>query len=224
MLLLLLLRRKIVWIPLLALVVLPLLPQVVMRLWTHGERFSSASSTPTRSVAIVFGAGLRPDGTPSPFLQQRLDLALDLFDQHRVRALLVTGDNGTSSHDEPKAMRDYLVAHGVPPLDVVVDDAGFSTYDSCYRAKAVFGVKDAVLVSQGYHLPRAVFTCRRLGIDAVGLGGSELSSQTEKTVTYSVREVLSSAKASWQLVRKPKPHFLGAHEPGLDAAISAGRP
>ena len=221
---LLLLRKPLMWLTLLVLLVLPLLPQVVMRLATMGDRHSTAGQTPARSVAIVFGAGLRRDGTPSPFLAQRLDLAVDLYEQHKVRALLVTGDNSRTSHDEPTSMKAYLVQHGVPAVDVVVDDAGFSTYDSCYRAKAVFGVKDAVVVSQGYHLPRAVFTCRRLGIDAVGLGGSELSAHTSDTVRYTAREVLSSVKATWQLITRPKPHFLGPHETGLDKATSAGRP
>jgi vancomycin permeability regulator SanA len=222
--LLLLLRRKLFWLVVLVLVLLPLLPQVTMRLATWGGRYSDAGSTPTRSVAIVFGAGLRADGAPSPFLQQRLDLAVQLYDRHRVRALLVTGDNGTTSHDEPAAMKDYLVLHGVPATDVAVDDAGFSTYDSCYRARAVFGVMDAVVVTQGYHLARAVFTCRRLGIDTVGLGGSELSRFPSDTLQYSARELLSSIKASWQLVTRPEPHFLGPHDPGLDSATAAGRP
>jgi vancomycin permeability regulator SanA len=222
--LLLLFRRKLFWLGVLIVLALPFVPQLVMRAATWGDRYSSAASTPTRTVAIVFGAGLRADGTPSPFLQQRLDLAAGLYAQHRVRALLVTGDNGTTSHDEPAAMKAYLVQHGVATGDVVVDDAGFSTYDSCYRAKAVFGVKDAVVVTQGYHLPRAVFTCQRLGIDTVGLGGSELSSYPSKTLSYTVREVLSSVKAVWQLVAKPRPHFLGPHESGLDQAIAAGRP
>jgi vancomycin permeability regulator SanA len=222
--LLLLFRRKLFWLGVLIVLALPFVPQLVMRTATWGDRYSSAASTPTRTVAIVFGAGLRVDGTPSPFLQQRLDLAAGLYAQHRVRALLVTGDNGTTSHDEPAAMKAYLVQQGVAAADVVVDDAGFSTYDSCYRAKAVFGVKDAVVVTQGYHLPRAVFTCQRLGIDTVGLGGSELGSYPSKTVSYTVREVLSSVKAVWQLVAKPKPHFLGPHESGLDQAIAAGRP
>lgn len=221
---LLLLRRKAVWLVLLLVLAAPFAPQLGMRLATWGDRHSTAMDTPTRSVAIVFGAGLRQDRTPSPFLQQRLDLALDLYKAHRVRALLVTGDNGHSSHDEPSAMKTYLVQHGVPAADVVIDDAGFSTYDSCYRAKAVFGVTDAVVVSQGFHLPRAVYTCQRLGIDAVGLGGSELHDFRSKTVTYSIREVLSSVKASWQLLTKPRPHFLGPHETGLDRAVSAGPP
>lgn len=199
-------------------------PQLVMRLGTWGERYSDAARTPKRTVALVFGAGLRADGTPTPFLQQRLDLAVDLIRAHRVRALLVTGDHGRNSHDEPGSMKAYLVAHGVPTDAVVEDHAGFSTYDSCYRAKAVFGIHDAVLISQGYHLPRAVFTCRQLGIDAVGLGGSELSQHRNDTIQYSVRELLSSAKAGWQLLRHPKPHFLGAHESGLDAYVALGRP
>jgi vancomycin permeability regulator SanA len=217
--LLLLRRKRLLALVLVVLIALPLLPQALMRLTTWGDRYDRASATPTRSVALVFGAGLTRSGAPSPFLQQRLDLGLDLYRQHRVRALLVTGDNGTSAHDEPTAMKTYLVAHGVPATDVVVDDAGFSTYDSCYRAKAVFGVRDAVVVSQGYHLPRAVFTCRRLGIDAVGLGGSELGAHRDDTVQYTAREVLSSVKAVWQLVRKPQPHFLGPHDSGLDAVL-----
>ncbi len=222
--LLLLLRRKLLWFAVLVVLLLLLAPQGWMRVATWGDRYSAAFDTPKRSVAIVFGAGLRQDGTPSPFLQQRLDLARDLYGRHRVRALLVTGDNAKAVHDEPFAMKRYLVQHGVPAADVVIDDAGFSTYDSCYRAKAVFGVKDAVVVSQGYHLPRAVYTCQRLGIDAVGVGGSELSDHTRDTLEYTGRELLSSLKASWQLLTKPKPHFLGPHETGLDKAVSAGRP
>jgi vancomycin permeability regulator SanA len=216
-------KRKVL-LALFLLVVLPLLPQAVMRLGTWGDRYGKAVDTPTRTVGIVFGAGLRRDGTPSPFLQQRLDLAVDLYTTHRVRALLVTGDNATTGHDEPSSMKAYLVQHGVPAAAVVIDAAGFSTYDSCYRAKSVFGVKDAVLVTQGYHEPRAVFTCQRLGIDAVGLGGSELKAHRDDTIQYTARELLSSVKATWQLISRPKPHFLGPHESGLDAAVAAGRP
>lgn len=195
-----------------------------MRVGTWGGRYDNAGRTPTRSVALVLGAGVLPGGTPTPFLQQRLDLAHDLYAAGRVRAILVSGDHGRTHHDEPGAMKAYLVATGVPAGDVTEDHAGFSTYDSCYRAKAVFGVREAVIVTQGYHLPRAVFTCRRLGIDAVGLGGSEMSAHPHETIQYSLREVLSTVKASWQLVRKPRPHFLGPHETGLDDAVAAGRP
>jgi vancomycin permeability regulator SanA len=121
-------------------------------------------------------------------------------------------------------MKAYLVAHGMPDAAVVEDHAGFSTYDSCYRAKAVFGVHDAIVVSQSYHLPRAVFTCRRLGIDAVGLGRSEFDSFPEKSLKYDAREIPSSIKAGLELLQHPNPHFLGRHETGLDAAVALGRP
>jgi vancomycin permeability regulator SanA len=203
---------------------LPLLPSAVMRLGTWGDRYDDAAVAPTRAVALVLGAGVEPGGNPTEFLRQRLDLARDLYDRHRVRAILVTGDHGREHHDEPGSMKAYLVRAGVPAADITEDHAGFSTYDSCFRAKAVFGVREAVVVTQGYHLPRAVFTCQRLGIDAVGLGGSELSRHPHETVSYSLREVLSSVKAAWQLVLRPAPHFLGPHETGLDQANRAGRP
>lgn len=213
-------RRVVVALVLLVVLLLALAPSVVMRLGTWGDRYSEAAKTPLRSVALVMGAGVYPDGTPTPFLQQRLDLAAQLYMRHKVRAVLVSGDHGADHHDEPGAMKAYLVAHGVDGLHVVEDHAGFSTYDTCYRAKEIFGVRDAVVVTQGYHLPRAVFTCRRLGIDAVGLGGSEMSDYPDETVRYSLREVLSTVKASWQLVAKPRPRFLGPRETSLDEALA----
>jgi len=216
--------RKLIALAVLAVLALPVLPSAVMRLGTWGDRYDEAADTPTRAVALVLGAGVQPDGTPTPFLQQRLDMARDLYATGRVRAVLVTGDHGRERHDEPGAMQAYLVRAGVPAKDITQDHAGFSTYDSCFRAKAVFGVREAVVVTQGYHLPRAVFTCRRLGIDAVGLGGSELSEYPNETISYSAREVLSSVKAGWQLLRRPPPRFLGPHETGLDEANAKGRP
>ncbi|MDP9101292.1 MAG: YdcF family protein [Actinomycetota bacterium] len=196
-------------------------PAVVVRAATWGDRFADPGRTPARAVALVLGAGLLPDGTPSPYLRQRLDLATGLYRSRRVRAVLVTGDHGTSGHDEPGAMKAYLVAQGVPAARVVEDHAGFTTYDSCYRARAVFGVRDAVVVSQDYHLPRAVFTCRQLGIDAVGLGGAEFGQHPADAFRYLPRELLASAKALWQLlVSHPAPRFLGPRENGVDLALA----
>ena len=187
----------------------------------HVHHLDDAPSAP---VALVLGAGLNPDGSPSAFLAGRLEVARALYASGRARVILVSGDNRVANYDEPTAMREWLAAHGVPEDAVVRDFAGRDTYDSCVRAKRIFGVNRALIVSQGYHLPRAVYTCRRLGIDAVGLGGSELSSHTSDTLQYTARELLSSLKASWQLITKPKPHFLGPHETGLDKAVAAGRP
>jgi vancomycin permeability regulator SanA len=206
------------------LLLLPLAPTALMRLGTWGDRHAEPGATPTRAVALVLGAGVLPGGTPTPFLQQRLDLAHALFEHRRVRAILVSGDHGRAHHDEPGAMKAYLLSRGVPARAVAEGHAGFSTYDSCFRAKAVFGVTEAIVVTQGFHLPRAVFTCRRLGIDAIGLGGSMWSEHRDETIRYSLREVLGTVKASWQLALKPDPHFLGPHETALDWAVEAGRP
>jgi vancomycin permeability regulator SanA len=127
-----------------------------------------------------------------------------------VERLLVTGDNSRTSYDETTAMLDRAVAGGVPAERITEDFAGFSTYDSCARARRVFGVEDAVVITQGYHLPRAVYTCRQLGIDAVGLGLEdwENAGYAKRMPRYQSREVLSTFNALWELhVTRPDPHF-----------------
>ncbi len=178
-------------------------------------------TAPTAPVALVLGAGLRPDGTPSQYLQDRLDDAATLYRNGTVTALLVSGDNGTTDHDEPTAMRDYLAAHGVPAQQVIRDYAGFDTYDSCVRAKQIFGVTRALVVTQEFHLPRAVFLCRQAGIDAAGVadphpGGVGLR--------FTVRELPAAVKASWDAIWRPDPKFLGPQEPDLVAAVEHPAP
>ena len=117
-------------------------------------------------VAIVFGAGLW-NGEPSPYLAHRLDAAAALYDRGTVRAVLVTGDNSRHDYDEPDAMRAYLLRHGVPAHKIVSDYAGFDTWDSCSRAHRIFGVDRAVLVSQGFHIRRALALCTAAGVDVI---------------------------------------------------------
>ncbi len=135
---------------------------------SHGEIYSAAS-VPKHDVAIVFGAGVYPDGTPTPFLQSRLLMAIKLYKSGKVRVLVMSGDNRTSHYNEPKAMKNYAVAHGVPAKSVVLDFAGYDTYDTCYRVHYLFGVNSAILVTHGYHLPRALLTCNSVGIKSVGV-------------------------------------------------------
>lgn len=135
----------------------------------YDRLITEADAAPTRPVAIVFGAGIRPGGRLSPMLRDRMDTAIALYDAGKVRKLLVSGDNSTLSYNEPGAMYDYAVSQGVPAEDVVRDYAGRRTYDTCYRAGRIFGVSDAILVTQRFHLPRALFTCRSLGVEAVGV-------------------------------------------------------
>ncbi len=197
--------------------VLALLPATWLRLAESG-RVRSLQDVPGEPVAVVFGAGLT-DGKPSPYLAHRLDAAVRLYTAGKVKALLVSGDNSRTSYDEPGAMRAYLVAHGVPRAKVVVDDAGFDTWSSCDRAKRVFGVDRAVLVSQDFHIRRALALCSAAGIDAYGIGVAEAHDAT--WYAGGAREVLAAGKAALDVLVKPDPHFLGPHEPGVTRALAS---
>ena len=197
---------------------LALLPSTWLRL-AEASRVRTVRTAPPAPVALVFGAGLDGDGAPSAYLAHRLDAAVRLYTAGTVRALLVSGDNSRTSYDEPGAMRTYLVAHGVPRTKIVVDDAGFDTWSSCDRAKRVFGVDRADLVSQDFHIRRALALCSAAGIDAYGVGVAE----PHDTTWYAggAREVLAAGKAALDVVVKPDPHFLGPHEPGVTRALAS---
>ncbi|MFJ7159579.1 vancomycin high temperature exclusion protein [Streptomyces sp. NPDC101118] len=200
-----------------ALCVLALLPST----WTHvtaGGRLRDTADAPASDVAVVFGAGLWR-GRPTPYLAHRLDAAAELYRAGRVKVVLVTGDNSRVEYDEPDAMRAYLTGHGVPDDRIVSDYAGFDTWDSCVRAKKIFGVERAVLVSQGFHIRRAVALCQAAGIDSYGVG---VAAVHDATWYYGgVREVFASGKAALDAVFEPDPHFLGPKEKGVSQALAA---
>jgi vancomycin permeability regulator SanA len=178
---------------------------------SRGNRYdldrTSINSIPHHHVAIVFGAGIFPNGTPTPFLQYRITTAVKLYQAHRVDILLMTGDNSTRNHNEPQVMKHYAIKLGVPSKAIVVDDAGFDTYDSCYRAHAIFKLNDATLVSQGYHLPRALATCKGLGIQSTGV--IAIHPERDFALNNLARELLSTDKMVVQLTFKPKATILG---------------
>ncbi|MCA0178443.1 MAG: YdcF family protein [Actinobacteria bacterium] len=184
-----------------------------------GDRYAVADA-PTRPVALVLGAGLTASGDPTPYLAYRLDIAKQLFDEGKVEVLLVSGDNRTHSYDEPTAMADYLVAHGIPATKIVRDFAGRDTYDSCARAKRIFGVDALTVVTQDYHLPRAVATCRALGIDAIGVGDTEGRKYADAWASGSRREKLAAVKALWD-IRTARDPVLGNRETGVQDALAA---
>ncbi|MEC4817413.1 MAG: ElyC/SanA/YdcF family protein [Scytonema sp. PMC 1069.18] len=181
---------------------------------TSSRRYTNPSEIPPQRIAVVFGAGVWEDGTPSPMLADRVTAAVELYKQGRVQKLLMTGDNSSPDYDEVTAMQQYAVERGVPAQDMTLDYAGFSTYESCYRAKNIFGVQQAVLVTQKFHLSRAVYTCRQMGVDAIGLGTPDWETYRPQTITYySFREMLSTLKALWEVhITRPKPTFLGPFE------------
>ncbi|NLT30319.1 MAG: DUF218 domain-containing protein [Propionibacterium sp.] len=197
-----------------------------LSLWTHRSaegRVFDAASAPARPVALVLGAEIYPNGMPSPFLKGRLDLALELYRQGKVEVLLVSGDNGTHAYNEPRGMRNYLISHGVPPEHVVADFAGFDTYDSCVRAGRIFGVDELTIVSQTYHLPRAIATCRAVGVDAIGVGDESVREGHRRTWRHGIRrEVLANLKAGWDIVTRREP-TLGPPETGVQEGLATPR-
>ena len=126
---------------------------------------------PRPRVAVVFGASVFGNGELSPVLEDRVDTAIELYRARQIDRILVSGDNRHPSYNEPKAMHDYLVSHAVDKKDVIVDYAGRSTYETCLRAKSVFGLQRAVLVTQNFHLSRALYLANELGLDAIGVPG-----------------------------------------------------
>jgi SanA protein len=155
---------------------------------------------PSPRVAVVFGASVYGNGELSPILADRVETAIELYRARKVDRILVSGDARHRSYNEPKAMFEYLVNHTVSPKDVIVDTSGRSTYETCLRAKEAFGLKRAVLVSQGFHLSRALYIANQLGLDAVGMAGDM---RTEQEIDYQgVREWAAELKAYVNL------HFL----------------
>jgi vancomycin permeability regulator SanA len=178
----------------------------------------TVESVPPAPVALVLGARVYPSGTPSPFLAARLDLAHRLYQAGKVRVVLVSGDNMAVEYNEPDAMRGYLIDAGMPPEAVVADYAGFDTYDSCARARRIFGVEQLIVVTQAYHLPRAVATCRALGVDATGVGDTT-QRNTRAWRRGAIRDQLACVKTVIDLVTGRDP-ILGRYETSVDDALA----
>ena len=173
--------------------------------------FEHAHAVPARKVAIVPGARVWSDGTPSHALEDRLATALDLFRAGKVERVLVSGDHGAPEYDEPNAMRRWLVDRGVPSAAVFLDHAGFRTLDTMERARRVFGVDSAIVCTQGFHLARAVFLARNAGIDAVGLAADRRDYLNE---TYDgLRELLARPMALLDVAFGSEPRMLGPPRP-----------
>lgn len=172
--------------------------------------YIDVAAVPKRPVAIVFGAGVQPGGRLSPMLQDRMDTAIALYKAGKVRKLLVSGDNRFVNYNEPGRMYDYAVARGIPARDVVRDYAGRRTYDTCYRAAEIFGVTEAILVTQRFHLPRALFTCRNLGVNSIGLSADRRFYLSNPY--YQLRDAVALLRAWWDVqIARPEP-VLGAKE------------
>ena len=202
--------------PLLILIVLGLLvfllTRLVTGLYVRGKVFS-ASNVPVRRVAIVLGAGLWRNGSPTPVLADRVNTAANLYFTGKVEKLLMSGDNRFVDYNEPEAMRKLAISLGVPIAAIVLDYAGRRTYDSCYRAKAIFMVGQAILVTQAFHMPRALYICNRLGLDSIGVESDLRTYPKASLLFWNIRELFAMVAAMWDVnIGHPLP-VLGRQEP-----------
>ena len=189
-----------------------ILPRLITGLFAQSRIFS-LQSVEKQPVAIVFGAGIRRDGTPTLVLRDRIATAAALYQQGKVQKILMSGDNSTIYYDEPSAMRSYAIQLGVPEADIVLDYAGLRTYDTCYRAKAIFGITDAILVTQAFHLPRALYTCNQLGVQASGVPAEQYAYRRSLRAYWNIRETAATLVALIEVnITRPTP-ILGQPEP-----------
>jgi len=198
------------------LAVIALLILIISRLATGlyaRGRMYTVSDAPLRRVAIVFGAGLWSNGTATPILYDRVQTAAELYLAGKVEKILMSGDNRFVDYNEPAVMREVALSFGVPETAIVLDYAGRRTYDTCYRAKAIFGVTEAILVTQAFHLPRAIYTCNHLGVDSVGVDADQRVYHKSSMLYWNLRELLATTNAIWEVnIKHPVP-VLGDPEP-----------
>jgi vancomycin permeability regulator SanA len=219
-------RRGRVW-RLVAVGVVALLLTSVPWLWTRisaaGHRYGEAGA-PTADVVIVLGTEVAADRVqPGDRLTGRLQTAASLIHSGRARVILVSGDGGGASGDEPAVMTSYLTGRlGVDPRRVVADPFGLDTYDTCARAREVYGVSRALVVTQSYHLPRAVTLCRHLGLDVDGVAARCPGCTTGLLIGKSAREYLACGKAVWDAGRHRPPAVGSPASPAVQDALRGG--
>ena len=189
---------------------------VAARAWiwiaARGKIFPEESA-PSRRVAIIFGAGLLQDGTPTNILKDRVETGAALYFSGKVEKLLMSGDNRFVTYNEPGAMKAYALSLGIPPEAIVLDYAGRRTYDTCYRARAIFGIEKALLVTQTFHLPRALYLCNAMGIEAAGIPAKNRVYSQKSMLYWQTRETIASLFALIDIhIRHPLP-VLGEPEP-----------
>ncbi len=170
---------------------------------------------PKADAILVLGAYVFPSGTVSTMLNDRLTVGYELYEQGKAPKLLVSGDHGQKDYDEVNSMKNFLKDKGVPSQNVFMDHAGFSTYESMYRARDIFKVQKVIIVTQEYHLKRAVFVARELGLEAYGVA-SDKRDYGQAMVMYNLREIAARNKDFlWAKIFKPEPTFLGDSIPVL---------
>jgi SanA protein len=197
--------RAILKIAILSGLAIIVLPRLITALYAIPRTYN-IQSVPPAPVAIVFGAGLWRDGTPTAVLRDRIATASELYFSGKVQKILMSGDNSYADYNEPAAMQQYAISLGVPEQAIVLDYAGRRTYDTCYRAQAIFGLQHAILVTQRFHLPRALYTCNAVGIKAVGVPADKQVYRMSSAAWWNLRELPATITALLQVhITHPTP-------------------
>ena len=190
---------------------------ILPRVWVHfryQSRIFWEQEAPSAPVAIVFGAGLQRNGNPTLILRDRMETAAQLYWTGKAQKLLLSGDNSSQYYNEPKAMYEYALELGLPDSALVLDYAGLRTYDTCLRARDIFGVTQALLVTQHYHLDRALLTCDTLGLEVQGVAADRNPYPRRGFTCWWLRELWTTSAAVWDLfVSPPTNVILGEPEP-----------
>jgi SanA protein len=184
-----------------------IIANVVISKKSKGFIYEDVTNAPRCYVAIVLGAKVSSSGTPSDYLQDRLDMAIKLYRNKKIKRFLLSGDHGQTNYDEVNSMKSYLIKQGIPTTEIFLDHAGFDTYSTMVRAKKVFQVNDAIIVTQEFHLPRAVYLARSKGIQAYGVIADKRIYIALKTLK--IREVLARVKAFTEVSINKRPKYLG---------------
>ena len=174
------------------------LPRIITGIYAR-SRIVQAEATAPKPVAIVFGAGLRRDGRPTQVLRDRVQTAAELFFEGKVDRLVMSGYNPSPFYNEPAAMREYALDLGIPDEAIIMDLGGDRTIETCYRAKQIFGISNAFLISQNFHLPRAIYTCNQMEITALGVSADRFSYRNRSTFFWNLREIPATMVAFWEL-------------------------
>jgi SanA protein len=191
------------------LLVFVFLVNVLIFTTTKAYIFDDLNDLPDTEVVLVLGASVSVDGLLSPIFTDRLDMGVSLYKAQKVKKILVSGDNSTKNYNEVNPAELYLIEKGVAETDIYLDHAGFDTYSSMYRARDVFKVTQVIVSTQSFHLPRAIFISRMLGLDAYGINADVGHMLFKNTL----REVFANQKAVYELLFHIKPKYLGEEIP-----------
>jgi len=190
-----------------------LIPRIMTSMYAYKKIYPVENSPKGYRVAIVFGAGLLLDGRPTPVLRDRVTTAVKLYSEGKIEKLLMSGDNRFDYYNEPQAMKTYALELGLPEEAIVLDYAGRRTYDTCYRAQQIFAIQEAILVTQRFHLPRALYTCNQLGLTASGVASDLRQYRRSSLFYWHIRELPATLMALIEIhLLQPKP-VLGNPEP-----------